>query len=146
MTTTRRTILGATAAFASAPLSVFAATGATAPASAPVAAAAAPVLSGDIRRLWDEVIDLSIRMNAHAQETASVERGTGLPGWMYVSGEANDLGNARYDRLVAILKAEPTTSEDVAIIARAATHADIAAGPASFAGQRLAMAAMTMAA
>lgn len=147
MTTTRRTILGATAALAAAPLSAFAATSpVSAPVVAPVAAAAAPALSGDIRRLWDEVIDLSIRMNAHVQETASAERGTGLPGWMYVSGPANDLGNARYDRLVAILKAEPTSSEDISIMARAATHADIAAGPASFASQRLAMAAMTMAA
>ncbi|MCA0423399.1 MAG: hypothetical protein LCH61_08760 [Proteobacteria bacterium] len=143
MNTTRRTLLGATAALAAAPVSAIAV---AAPSATPAPAAAAPATSGTIRALWDEVIDLSIRLSSHAPALTAADRGTGLPGWMYVSGEANDLGNARYDRLVAILKAQPASADDVAIMARAATHADITSGPATFAGQRVAMAAMTLAA
>ena len=141
--TTRRTILGATAAFAALPTAAFAAPAApVAVAAPPSAAAAAP--TGAIRQLWDEVIDLSIRMNAHVHDTAMADRGTGLPGWMYVAGEANELGNARYDRLVQILKSTPQSSEDISIIARAATHGDIVSGPASYANQQLASAVMTL--
>ena len=139
--TTRRAMLGATAALAVVPTAAFAATSTVAPAAAPIAS---PVAAGEIRQLWDKVIDLSIRMNAHVYDTTMADRGTGLPGWMYVSGEANDLGNARYDALVQILKSAPQSREDMSIIARAATHADIAAGPASYASQQLAFAAMSL--
>lgn len=143
MTLNRRAILGATAAIAAAPVAGVAAVPAPAKFATPAAAAAA---KGSVRALWDEVIDLSIRMNGHAYETAIVDRGTGLPGWMYVEGEANALGNRRYDALMAILHARPESAEDIAIIARAATHGDIASGPKSFAAARLADAAMTLAA
>lgn len=141
MTLNRRAILGATAAFAAAPATSFAAP------AAPIAPKlAATVEKRSIRALWDQVIDLSIRMNGHVHEAATADRGTGLPGWMYVQGEANELGNKRYDALVAILNAKPETAEDVSIIARAATHGDIQAGPQSFATARLASAAMSLAA
>ena len=139
-TTSRRAMLGATAAFAAAPAAAFAATSPATPASID----AAPAATGAVRALWDQVIDLSIRMNAHVHEIAAADRGTGLPGWMYVQGEANALGNARYDALIEILKSTPTSAEDIAIIARAATHHDILDGPKGFAHQQLAMAAMTL--
>ncbi|HRK24015.1 MAG TPA: hypothetical protein PLQ11_03575 [Beijerinckiaceae bacterium] len=140
MTTTRRALLGATAAFAAVP-AAFAAPSALSSMTAPSAAAAG---ASEIRHLWDEVIDLSIRLGGHP--TPLVAQETGLPGWMYVSGEANELGNARYDRLVKILHATPRSNEDLAIIARAANHCDIQTGPRTYAAARLADAAMTMAA
>jgi len=132
-TTSRRALLGATAALAAAPAAALAATG-PAPATA----------TGTVRALWDTVMEMTIRLNAHSNAIAAADRGTGLPGWMYVEGEANRLGNARYDALVAILKARPASAEDIAIIARAATHPDIMDGPKGFAHQQLALAAMTL--
>lgn len=127
--TTRRALLGATAALA----------------VAPAAALAAPAgTSGTISALWNEVTDLTIRMAAHGTAIAGAERGDSVPGWMRLSGEVNDLGNARYDRLVAILKAKPTTVDDLAIVARAAGHRDIVSGPSAFAAGRLAEAALSL--
>lgn len=139
--TSRRAMLGAAAALAAAPAAALAS---ASPAVMPAALETAPAAAGAVRALWDKVIDLSIRMNAHAQDIAAADRGTGLPGWMYVPGEANALGNARYEALIEILKSTPASSEDIAIIARAATHHDILDGPKSFAHQQLAMAAMTL--
>jgi hypothetical protein len=140
-TTSRRAMLGAAAAFAAAPAAALASASPATPAGLD---AAAPAATGAVRALWDQVIDLSIRMNAHVHEIATADRGTGLPGWMYVQGEANALGNARYEALIEILKSTPASAEDIAIIARAATHHDILDGPKSFAHQQLAMAAMTL--
>lgn len=143
MTTTRRSLLGATAALAAAPaLSIGAAAPAAAvPAALPTPAAAA--VSSDIRALWDKVIDLSIRLNAHAQELAMVDRDTGLPSWMYASGEANELGNARYDALISILKTAPTSADDLTIIARAAAHHDLCCST-TFVKEQLAAAVMNL--
>ena len=138
--TSRRAMLGAAAALAAAPAAALA----SASPAMPAALGSAPAAAGTVRALWDKVIDLSIRMNAHAQDIAAADRGTGLPGWMYVPGEANALGNARYEALIEILKSTPASAEDIAIIARAATHHDILDGPKSFAHQQLAMAAMTL--
>lgn len=142
MTTTRRSLLGATAALAAAPaLSISAAAPAAAvPAALPTPAAGA---SSDIRALWDKVIDLSIRLNAHAQELAMVDRDTGLPSWMYASGEANELGNARYDALISILKTAPTSADDLTIIARAAAHHDLCCST-TFVKEQLAAAVMNL--
>lgn len=139
--TTRRALLGATAALAAAPAAFTASVAAAAPMTAAPASAAA---TSSIRQLWDEVIDLSIRLGGHP--TPLVAQETGLPGWMYDSGEANALGNARYDKLVAILHSTPTSTDDLSIIARAASHCDIQAGPQSYASARLSQAAMAMAA
>lgn len=142
MTTTRRSLLGATAALAAAPaLSIgTAAPAAAVPAALPTSAAG---VSSDIRALWDKVIDLSIRLNAHAQELAMVDRDTGLPSWMYASGEANELGNARYDALISILKTAPTSADDLTIIARAAAHHDLCCST-TFVKEQLAAAVMNL--
>lgn len=137
LATTRRTLLGAAVAVAAVP-AAFAAPSAATPMATVVPAA--PVASGSVRALWDEVVNLTIRMGAHADALGKANPATGLPGWMYVSGEANDLGNARYDALVAILKAAPASAEDLDIMTRAASHCDIVQGPVSFANQRVAMA------
>lgn len=132
--TSRRALLGATAALA----------------AAPATALAAPVLTGagsgssSIAALWTEVTDLTIRMGAFGTRIAAAERGDSVPGWMRLSGEVNDLGNARYDRLVAILKAKPQSVDDLAIVARAAGHRDIVSGPSAFAAGKLAEAALSL--
>ena len=139
MTITRRNaVLGATAALAVLPVAGLAAPSVTVP------AAATPHAAGAIRVLWDQVVDLSIKLGDHA--TPIVNPQSGLPGWMYDRGEANALGNARYEKLVAILRSTPQTSEDIAIIARAATHADIENGPRTYGAARLAAAATSLAA
>jgi hypothetical protein len=129
MKTSRRALLGATAALAAAPAAALAT---PAPAATSIAA------------LWDEVVDLTIRMGAHGPAIAAADRGDSVPGWMRLSGEANDLGNARYDRLVAILKTKPADADDLSIVARAAGHRDIVSGPSAFAAGRLADAAMSL--
>lgn len=128
--TTRRALLGATAALAAAPAIAIA---------APASGTSTP-----IAMLWNEVTDLTIRMGAHGEAIAAAERGDSVPGWMRLAGEVNDLGNARYDRLVDILKAKPGSAEDLAIIARAAGHRDIVSGPSAFAAGRLAEAALSL--
>ena len=140
MTITRRhAVLGATAAFAALPVA-----GIAAPSVGTPAASAAAVAAGHIRRLWDDVIELSIKLGNH--DTPIVHPKSGLPGWMYDAGEANALGHARYEKLIEILRATPRNSEDIAIIARAATHADIENGPRTYGAARLAAAAQSMAA
>lgn len=133
--TSRRAVLGATAAFAVLPTAAFAA-------KTVVAKTTAAPAAGHIRGLWDEVINLSIRLGEH--DTPIVHSMSGLPGWMYDTGEANALGHARYEKLIGILRATPTSSEDVAIIARAASHIDIENGPRTYGAARLASAAMTL--
>lgn len=132
LATTRRTVLCTAAAAAAIP-SAFAAPALRAPAAAPVA-------SGAVRALWDDVVNLTIRMGAHADALGAASPATGLPAWMYVPGEANALGNARYDALIAILKSTPETAEDLDILTRAAAHGDIVQGPVSFANRQVAMA------
>lgn len=133
LATTRRTVLCAAAAAAAIP-SAFAAPALRAP------AAAAPAAFGAVRALWDDVVNLTIRMGAHADALDAANPATGLPAWMYVPGEANALGNARYDALIAILKSTPETAEDLDILTRAAAHGDIVQGPVSFANRQVALA------
>lgn len=138
--TTRRAMLGATAAFAAIPaLPTMSFAALSTPATAGAVAS-----SGAIRRLWDEVIDLSIRLGDHP--TPIVHGQSGLPGWMYDRGEANALGHARYEKLMEILRSQPRTSEDLAIVARAASHVDVENGPRTYGAARLAIAAQSMAA
>ena len=139
MTMTRRhAVLGATAALAVLPAAGLA----TAAAAKTTVATAAPVAAGHVRGLWDEVINLSIRLGDHA--TPIVHSKSGLPGWMYDTGEANALGHARYEKLIEILRATPSSSEDIAIIARAASHVDIENGPRTFGAARLAAATQSL--
>jgi hypothetical protein len=139
MTTTRRAMLGATAAFAALP-----ALPAAGFAALSTPAATPAVASGAIRRLWDDVVELSIKLGNH--DTPIVHGQSGLPGWMYDKGEANALGHARYEKLMEILRSQPQSSEDLSIIARAASHIDVENGPRTYGAARLSAAARTLAA
>ena len=77
--TTRRAMLGATAALAVVPTAAFVATSSVAPAAAPIAS---PVAAGEIRQLWDKVIDLSIaKVFREGLETTMGRAGLGTPAY-----------------------------------------------------------------
>jgi hypothetical protein len=107
-------------------------------------AAAAGVLSpkGDttIGRLWAEAETLRGKLDLYAAEIAAAERQGGIPGWMRLSGEANALGEARYQTLVRMLKSTPASADDVRLVARAAQEGDIVNGPRSWAAMQTASA------
>ena len=104
------------------------------------------VLAGNttIAAQWNDVMDLTVRLGAHNAAISAAERPNGVSGWMYLGGEANTLGNARYNKLVAIINSKPANAEDLGIIARAAMHRDILDGPKSYAASRLADAAIAL--
>ena len=57
-----------------------------------------------------------------------------------MGGEANELGNRRYETLVSILNETPRAAGDLAIMGRAAQDAEMLNGPAGWASQQLAAA------
>ena len=59
-----------------------------------------------------------------------------------MAGRANSLGNRRYDLLVAMLKCEPTTKDDLALLAKVTTDDDMVHGPRQWAHGRFDLAAM----
>lgn len=65
---------------------------------------------------------------------------------MYDTGEANVLGNARYQQADRHPAQHAATQEDLDIIARAASHVDIENGPRTYGAARLAIASQTLAA
>lgn len=132
-TTTRRALLGAAAALASAPAVAIAAQGKS------IASGSATIAAH-----WNDVMDLTVRLGAHNAAISAAERPNGVSGWMYLDGEANALGNARYNKLVAIIHSKPANAEDLGIMARAAMHRDILDGPKSYAASRLADAALSL--
>lgn len=108
---------------------------AVAAAATPAAAAGLTAAQGDtaVGKLWSEAQALRGKMDRYAAEIASAERQGGIPGWMRLSGEANTLGDARYNTLVKILKSTPANAQDVRLIARAAQEPDMLNGPRSWA-------------
>lgn len=108
---------------------------AVAAAATPAAAASLAPAQGDtaVGKLWAQAQALRGKMDRYAEEIAAAERQGGIPGWMRLSGEANELGEARYQTLVNILKAKPASTQDMRLIARAAQDADMRNGPASWA-------------
>lgn len=108
---------------------------AVAAAATPAAAAGLAPAQGDtaVGRLWAQAQALRGKMDRYAAEIADAERQGGIPGWMRLSGEANELGEARYQTLVKMLKAAPADAQDVRLIARAAQDSDIANGPRAWA-------------
>ena len=117
---TRRTVLAGTAAAAAAP------------ALSLVPAAATPGQS-PIARLWAQAEAIKAEMSVHAEEIAAMDELTGLAGWMRLGGIANELGNRRYQALIAIIKATPASLGDLTLIARATQESDIRRdGPAAW--------------
>jgi hypothetical protein len=113
------------------------------------ALAAAPALASTrqttpISRLWAEAERLNGSLAAHRAAIAEAAANGGISGWMRLGGEANRIGSARYERLVAILNAEAETPADLAIIAQVSRDEDILAGPRSFAADKLAHATVRM--
>lgn len=108
---------------------------AVAAAATPAAAAGLTASQGDtaVGKLWSEAQALRGKMDRYAAQIADAERQGGIPGWMRLSGEANELGEARYQTLVKLLKASPANAQDVRLIARAAQESDIANGPRGWA-------------
>lgn len=106
--------------------------------AAVAAAAGLGASAGDttIGRLWAQAESLRGKLDAYSAEVAAAERLGGIPGWMRLSGEANAIGNARYEALVAILKTSPASADDLRLMAKAAQTADIAAGPRLWAAQQ----------
>ena len=121
MTATRRTVLAGAGALAAAP------------ALAAVPGGLAGAGESEAARLWREAAALQRQMQPYASEMTAMSARAGLPGWMRLSGAANDLGNRRYGKLIAILKSKPESLNDLAIIAAANRDADIAGGPATWA-------------
>ena len=120
MTATRRTVLAGAGALAAAP------------ALAAVPGGLAGGRETEVARLWREAAALQGQMQPYAGEMAAMSA-RGLPGWMRLAGAANDLGDRRYGKLIAILKAKPESLNDLAIMAAANRDADIAGGPATWA-------------
>ena len=120
MKATRRTVLAGTAAAAAAPaLSLV-----------PAASTGAPTR---IARLWAEAEAIKAQMAVHAREIAAMSELTGLAGWMRLGGAANELGNRRYQALIAMIRATPASLDDLALIARATKEDDIRFnGPAAW--------------
>ena len=118
---TRRTVLAGTAAAAAAP------------ALSLVPAAAATPGQSPIARLWAQAEAIKAEMSVHAEEIAAMDELTGLAGWMRLGGIANELGNRRYQALIAIIKATPASLGDLTLIARATQESDIRRdGPAAW--------------
>ena len=124
MTATRRTVLAGAGALAATPAL------AAVPGGMPGDLAGAR--ESEVARLWREAAALQRQMQPYAGEMTAMSA-RGLPGWMRLSGAANDLGNRRYGKLIAILKAKPESLDDLAIMAAANRDADIAGGPATWA-------------
>lgn len=121
--------------------------GAAALAFAPVAALARPAApASPIKALWGEARALEAALAAHSGAIETAAEARGIPGWMTMAGPANELGEARYGKLVAILNAEPQDARDLAIMAEASRHRDIVEGPRGWAAARLAEATLALAA
>jgi hypothetical protein len=113
---------------------------AVAAAASPAAAAGLMSAQGDtaVGKLWAQAQTLRGKLDRYAAEIAAAERQGGIPGWMRLSGEANALGEARYQALVKLLKSTPVNNEDVRLMARAAQDADMASGPRLWANNQVA--------
>ncbi len=117
-------------------------TGATLIAGAPAFAAG----TTPIAKLWADAETLRGQLAVHRDAIAAAAANGGIPGWMRLGGEANKIAEARYGKLIAILKAEPKNAQDLAIIAKVTQDNDIAEGGRAWASARLAEAAASLAA
>jgi hypothetical protein len=124
---TRRGIVTAAAALTVAPAAI-AATTPPKPASTTISA------------LWADAEALRIRLEAHRGAIAAAAESGGISGWMRLGGEANAIGEVRYAKLVAIMKAEPAAQHDLSIMARVTLDDDFCRGAFNWAGEQLARA------
>jgi hypothetical protein len=111
-----------------------------------VAIAASPAKTlTPIGKLWAEAETLRGQLITHrAQiEKAAVD---GVPGWMRIGGEANRIAEARYGKLIEILNAPAKNLDDLKIIGQVSMDTDILNGARSWAAERFASAALTLAA
>ncbi len=97
-----------------------------------------------IETLWQEAETLRVRLGAHRDAIAEAASSGGIAGWMRLGGEANRLGEARYAKLVAILKARPESPSDLAILARVTLDEDVRGGAHGWAADQLALATISL--
>lgn len=116
--TTRRTMIAGVAALASVPAV------AGTPAETPVS------------RLWAEAESLKARLGP----LVAVAEGDSVPRWMREKGEANVIGNRRYETLVTLLNQDARSSGDLGLMARTTAESEIVNGPRAWAHERLAAA------
>jgi hypothetical protein len=124
---TRRSLVAAAAAITAAPAAISAT---TSPATT----------NTTIRALWADAEALRVRLEAHRGAIAEAAESGGISGWMRLGGEANVIGEARYAKLVAIMKAEPEAQADLAIMAEVTLDDDFRRGAFNWAGEQLARA------
>jgi hypothetical protein len=123
-------------------------TGAVAGAAAAVATpvlATAPQGRTTIGALWAEAETLKRQLEQHRAVIQAKAAEGGIAGWMRLGGDANRIGEARYARLMAILKTEPAAQGDVTIMARVVQDEDVQHGAKGFAADRLASAVIATA-
>jgi hypothetical protein len=106
--------------------------------------AAAMASATPIARLWAEAESLNGQLAAHRAAIAQAAANGGISGWMRLGGDANRLGAARYERMVAILNAQPTSEADLATMARVVQDDEFRNGARGFAADRLAEATVRM--
>jgi hypothetical protein len=97
-----------------------------------------------IETLWQEAEVLRGRLGAHRDAIVEAARSGGIAGWMRLGGEANRLGEARYAKLVAILRARPESPSDLAIMARVTLDEDMRGGAHGWAADQLALATISL--
>ncbi len=107
---------------------------------AALAATAPSPASTAIGVLWAEAETIRLKLVAHRSAIAETAESGGISGWMRLGGEANQLGEERHARLVAIMKTEPTAPEDLAIMAEVTLDDDFRRGAFTWAGEQLALA------
>lgn len=99
-----------------------------------------------ISKLWAEAQSLASELASHRAAISEAASMGGIPGWMRLGGEANRIAEARYGKLVAILNTPAMTAGDLAILGKVSMDDDIANGARAWASERLASAAMSIAA
>jgi hypothetical protein len=119
-------------------------TGATLAAAAPALAAASGTTP--IAKLWAEAQSLGSQLTAHRSAITAAAGKGGIPGWMRLGGEANRIAEARYGKLIEILNTPAKTAGDLAILGKVSQDEDILSGARSWASERLASAATSLAA
>jgi hypothetical protein len=123
---TRRGLVAAAAAISAAP--------------AALATTVAKPASTTISALWTEAEALRVRIDTHRAAISQAAESGGISGWMRLGGEANAIGEERYGKLVAIMKAEPEAQGDLAIMANVTLDDDFRRGAFNWAGEQLARA------
>lgn len=93
-----------------------------------------------ISALWAEAEKLRLRLESHRAAISAAAESGGISGWMRLGGEANEIGEARYAKLVAIMKEQPASQGDLAIMGQVTLDDDFRRGAFNWAGEQLARA------